>query len=165
MDINDLKKNAAKANDTAKGVIKYLVDCLYVYQQGDDDALGYFGYILAKNFCKEDSSSPSGYKPSPRYTSMIKRVRAAKNTNVVLSTMGGTWEKDYKGVDPDNYNLNFGKETMAGKETRIFINSGGHDLPFPINVRQNNKGQWKIMSGLSTMCMGVRKTKTEEGDF
>ena len=109
MDINDLKKNAAKANDTAKGVIKYLVDCLYVYQQGDDDALGYFGYILAKSFCKEDSSSPSGYKPSPRYTSMIKRVRAAKNTNVVLSTMGGTWEKDYKGVYPDNYNLDFGK--------------------------------------------------------
>ena len=165
MDKNDLEKNADKANESKQSVIKYLVDCLYVYQQGDDDALGYFGYVLSKSFCNEDSSSPSGFTPTKRYESMIKRVREAKNTNCVLSTMGGSWEEDYKDVDPDDYDINFGKETKSGKNTKKFIKAGGRDNPFPVDIRENNKGQWKIMGGLSTMCMDVRRPKSEEGDF
>ncbi|MHA1383280.1 MAG: DUF6935 domain-containing protein [Candidatus Helarchaeota archaeon] len=167
MDINTLKKNAEKATESPKSAIKYLVDCLYVYQQGDDAALGYMGYVLAKSFCREDSSSPSGYVPSQRYTNLIKSLRESRKKNAVLSTMGATWEKDYKDIDVDNYEIPFvdSKQTMMGEQTRLFINAGGRDMDFPVNVQQNNKGQWKIMSGLSTMCMDVRKTKSEAGDF
>ncbi len=165
MNIKDLEKDAKTATDTPKGAIKFLVNCLYVYQQGNDKALGYMGYVLAKSFCEEDNSSPSGYKPNKRYTGLIKSLKEHRKRNSVLSTMGGTWEQDYKDIDPDNYELPFTKETMDGEETRFFINAGGRDLDFPVNVRQNNKGQWKIMGGLSTMCMDVRPTKTEKGDF
>ncbi|TXT66695.1 MAG: hypothetical protein BAJALOKI1v1_270027 [Promethearchaeota archaeon] len=165
MDITTLKTNAMEANKSEKGAIKYLVDCLYVYQQGNDDALGYMGYVLSKSFCNEDSSSPSGFVPNPRYTNLIKGLRETQRRNSILSTMGGTWQNDYKDVDPDNYEIKFTKEMMDGKETRFFIKAGGRDREFPINVRKNNKGEWKIMGGLSTLCMDVRKTKTETEDF
>lgn len=167
MDINTLKENASKANESPKNAIKFLIDCLYVYQQGDDKALGYMGYVLAKSYCQEDSSSPSGWAPNKRYTSMIKRVREAKNKYCVLSTMGARYEKDYKDFDVDNYEPKWvdSKQSMDGKQTRIFIDAGGRDIDFPVNVQQNNKGQWKIMGGLSSMCMDVRKPKSAEGDF
>ena len=165
MDINDLKKNKDKANESQKAAIKFLIDCLYVYQQGNDDALGYMGCVLAKSFSQEDSSAPCGWKPNKRYTGLIKRVREAKNVNCVLSTMGATWEKDYKDINVDDYEPKWTKETMDGEQTRIFINAGGRDIDFPVNVQQNNKGQWKIMGGLSTMCMDVRKPKSAVGDF
>ncbi len=163
MDVSTLKKNVSSANKTAKNAIKYLVDCLYVYQQGDDSALGYMGYVLSKSFCTKDNSSPSGFKTSRRYESLIKALHDKKNT--VLSTMGGTWQKDYKDVDPDKYNIKFTKEQKKSGGLKIFIDAGGRDIDFPVTVKKNNKGQWKVTDGFSSMLMDVRKPQSEVGDF
>jgi hypothetical protein len=34
----------------------------------------------------------------------------------------------------------------------------------PVQLRQNNAGQWK-MTEYSSICTGVQKTPEEEGDF
>jgi len=51
-----------------------------------------------------------------------------------------------------------------GKGLKIFIDSGGKDMDTPLQLRQNNDGQWKLTE-YSSVCTGVRKTPEEEGDF
>lgn len=165
MDINDLEKNAKNATKDPKTAIKYFIDCLYVYQQGDDDALGYLGYVLSKKESVEDESAPSGFIPSTHAMTLIKMVREPKNVNVLLGAMGATWENDYQDVDPDNYQPKYKSQQDLGDDTlKLFIKSGGQDLPFPIRVAKNKQGQWKIME-FSSIVTGVRPPKSSERDF
>jgi hypothetical protein len=55
------------------------------------------------------------------------------------------------------------KEKQA-KGLKIFIQSGGKDMPTPVYVRENSSGQWKL-TNYSSICTGVKKTVEEEGDF
>lgn len=165
MDIKDLEKNAKMASNDPVSAIKFFINCLYVYQQGNDKALGYVGYVLSKDNLVADKTSPSGFKPSPYTLNFIKMVQEPKNVNVIIAAMGANYENDYTDVDPDNYELNITSEIDETKDDlSVFIKSGGHDLPFPINVSKNNKGQWKITE-FSSLVLGVRKPKSSERDF
>lgn len=165
MDIKTLEKNAAGATSSTTAAVKYLIDCLYVYQKGDDKALGFLGYVLSKNDLQENKQAPSGFVPSNSSLSLIKRIRAPTNQHGIVSLMGGTWEKDYKDAKPDAYELPITKEDVYGQDNRVFLKSGGRDNPYPIGLRQNASGQWKITNGLSTMVMDVRKPKSAVDDF
>ncbi|MBD3186484.1 hypothetical protein GF325_06630 [Candidatus Bathyarchaeota archaeon] len=163
MDVKTLDKIAPDANESPESAIKFLLDCLYVYQQGDEDALGYIGYVLSKSFCEEDRTAASGYKLMKRYKSLVSRI--LDDPNCIIAAMGASWEEDYKDVDPDDYELTITKQDKSKKEVKTFIKSGGRDLPFPITCRMNSSGQWKVTSGFSTILMDVRKPKSEVEDF
>ena len=165
MDTSTLKKLVDTANDSPEKAIKFLLDCLYVYQQGDDDGLGYLGFVMSKKLLSEDGNAPSGYKLGPSDMSLVKRLKEKKNEHVIIASMGANWEEDYENINVDDYSLPVEKKDTSGKDTRVFIKSGGRDIAYPIKLRQNSKGQWKITGGFSSVVMGVRKTKSEEEDF
>ena len=165
MDIKDLEKNAAKATDSPENALKYVIDCLYVYQKVNEKALGYFGYVLSKNMMQEDSSAPSGLKPGPTTLGRIKGTKEPQRKYGVLAVMGASWEEDYKDINVDNYKLKILKVDTKGDKCKITLKSGGHDNPIPIKLAKNNKGQWKITDGFTTLTRDSRKPKSEVGNF
>ncbi|MHA1684219.1 MAG: DUF6935 domain-containing protein [Promethearchaeota archaeon] len=162
MDIESLKKDAEKATETPESAVKYLIDCLYVYQMGNDDALGYLGYVINKKELDEDMTAPSGYKIRRTASGLIAEIRRKKNC--IVSSMGATWENDYEDIDVDNYTLPIQNIDELGGYKRVFLKAGGRDIPFPIKLKQNSKGEWKIFS-YSSLLMDVRKPKSEVDDF
>jgi hypothetical protein len=171
MDHKDLERDSATANDSPQNALKFLLNCLYVYQRGgkkgrgEDKALGYIGFVLSKDNLKEDRKSPSGLKPFASSLSLIKGLRQPQRLNAIISSMGATWENNYEDVDPSNYELPIVNEQEVGDRLRITLKAGGRDNPFPITLAQNNRGQWKIVGGFSSLCMDVRRPKAAVGDF
>ncbi|NVM03168.1 MAG: hypothetical protein HWN67_12570 [Candidatus Helarchaeota archaeon] len=165
MDIKDLEKNAAKATESPESAIKYVLDCLYVYQKVDDKAMGYFGYVLSKDMMREDASAPSGLKPGLTTLNRIKGTKEHQRAYGVLACMGASWEKDYKDIDVDNYKPNILKVDKDDDKAKVVLKSGGHDNPISIKLAKNNKGQWKIISGFTTLTRDSRKPKSAVGDF
>ena len=171
MDLKDLEKDAATANDSPQNALKYLLNCLYVYQRGgkkgkgEDKALGYIGFVISKDNLKEDKKSPSGLKPFATSLNLIKGLREPQRLNSILSSMGASWENNYEDIDLDNYELPIVEIKEVGDQVKIILKAGGRDNPFPITLAQNNQGQWKIVGGFSTLCMDVRRPKAAVGDF
>ncbi|MHA1298677.1 MAG: DUF6935 domain-containing protein [Candidatus Helarchaeota archaeon] len=165
MDLKDLEKNAKNATDSPTNAVKYILDVLYVYQKVDEKAVGYVGYVLSKNVMQEDPSAPSGLKPGSTTMNRIKGLKEPQRSNSILSSMGATWEKDYKDIDVDNYKLPVVKVDESGNNATVIINPGGRDNNIPIKLSKNNKGQWKITGGFSTLTMDCRKPKSVVGDF
>ena len=165
MKISDLEKDAAKATDSPEKAVKYALDCLYVYQNVDEKAVGYFGYVLSKDMMEEDSSMPSGLKPRVTTMARIKGTKEPQRKYGVLAHMGASWEKDYKDLDVDNYKPNIIKVDKKDDKATITLKSGGHDHPVNVKLAKNNKGQWKIISGFSTLTRDSRKPKSVVGDF
>ena len=173
MDLIDLKNQSETANDTPENAVKFLLNCMYVYQKGgkkgkgEDKALGYMGFVLSKDGLKENKKAESGYLPFATTLQLIKGLREPQRGNTILASMGGTWENNYEDVDPDNYELNItNTQEIAEDQVKIFIKSGGRDNPFPMTLAKNNQGQWKVMSAyFSSIVMDVRPGKATAGDF
>jgi hypothetical protein len=133
--------------------------------KGEDKALGYIGFVLSKDNLKEDKKSPSGLKPFASSLNLIKGLRQPQRYYAILSSMGASWENNYQDVDPTNYELPIVEVKEQGDKVKIILKAGGRDNPFPITLAQNNRGQWKIVGGFSTLCMDVRQPKAAVGDF
>ncbi|NMC08497.1 MAG: hypothetical protein GYA24_25030 [Candidatus Lokiarchaeota archaeon] len=165
MNIKALEKGSSAATSSPKAAVKFLLDTLYVYQQGDDGALGYLGFVLSKNDLVADENAPSKFMPSVSTLQSVKRLKDPRYANSILALMGGTWQKDYKDAKPDAYTLPVTKEDDPGNGHRVFLKSGGRDNPFPVTLKQSGSGAWKVTEGLGTICMDVRKTKTAAEDI
>ncbi|MHA1793209.1 MAG: DUF6935 domain-containing protein [Promethearchaeota archaeon] len=165
MNINALKKLVEYANDSPENAIKFLFYCLYLYQQGEDEALGYLGYVMSKKLLHEDSTSPSGLKLGPSDMGLVSRLKEPRNKNVIIASMGASWKRDYKNINVDSFSLHVEKKDKMGDDLRLFIKSGGRDLSYPIKLRKNNKKKWKITGGFSSILTGVREPKSEAEDF
>ncbi|MHA1682717.1 MAG: DUF6935 domain-containing protein [Promethearchaeota archaeon] len=164
MDVKTLEDLVSSANDSPENAIKFILDCLYVYQEGGDDkALGYMGYVLSKSYCEENMIAPCGYVLRGRYKQLVKDIN--HKPNCIVAMMGASWEDDYKGIDPDNYDLKITKKDGSEKQAKVFIKSGGRDNPVPITCKVNKDGKWKITDGFPTILMDVRKPKSDVDDF
>ncbi|MHA1380438.1 MAG: DUF6935 domain-containing protein [Candidatus Helarchaeota archaeon] len=172
LDLTDLKIQSENATETPETAIKFVLNCLYLYQtggkkrKGEDKALGYLGFVLSKSDLKEDKKSPSGFKIMPSTMSLIKGLKDPHRANAILSSMGATWVNNYQDIDVDDYELKVQRvEDLGNDRVKVFIIAGGRDNPFPLTLAKNNQGQWKIVGGFSTLCMDVRKPKSAVGDF
>jgi len=78
----------------------------------------------------------------------------------------GNSAKSYLGGTPDNgYSFDYDHPiemlpNSAPGETRskIFIQSGGKDLPTPVHLRREEDGSWRV-SNVSSMATGVKRMK------
>ncbi|UCE10247.1 MAG: hypothetical protein JSW61_14945 [Candidatus Thorarchaeota archaeon] len=119
--------------------------------------------VVSKRDSDEDDRSPSGLKLRARGGGYFVQ-QFAKNPNIARSYVGGTNENDYK-FSKSNLAMTIVREQeMGDKHLKIFIQSGGKDNPTPVQVRQNKHGQWKLTE-YSSICTGVKKPASEEGDF
>ena len=86
----------------------------------------------------------------------------ARNDGIsARSYLGGTPENGY------SYSYDHPIELLANSsrgedESKVFIQSGGKDLPSPVHLRRNDAGEWKLVN-VSSLATGVKKP--DKGDF
>ncbi|MHA2462707.1 MAG: DUF6935 domain-containing protein [Candidatus Thorarchaeota archaeon] len=107
------------------------------------------------------ANSPSGLKLGRSSSYYVTKFLESPNS--VRSYLGGSNENDYK-IDKKALTLTVTKQVDHGKGVKIFVHSGGRDMPVPAQLKKNSSGQWKLTE-YSSFCMTVKKTKTEEEDF
>ncbi|OPL19018.1 MAG: hypothetical protein AVO35_03580 [Candidatus Aegiribacteria sp. MLS_C] len=87
-----------------------------------------------------------------------------------FSNDGGNAAKSYLGGTPENgYRYDYGSPLVilpqsdrGETESKVFVQSGGKDLPSPVHLRRNEDGYWKLFN-VSSLATGVRRSG--EGDF
>jgi hypothetical protein len=81
--------------------------------------------------------------------------------NSAKSYLGGTPENNYL-FDYDHPLEMLGNSDRGELQSKIFIQSGGKDLPTPVHLRRNSEGVWKLFN-VSSLATGVKRT--EKSDF
>lgn len=151
------EKDARKPENT---IMYYLIAALNIEK---DPTLGeaMMTVVVSKNDCQDDEGSPSGLKLGRSAKYFVGQFM--KNKNIARSYVGGTPQNGYT-ISREKLTMTVTKKQDHGKGLKIFIDSGGKDMDTPVQLRQNNDGQWKLIE-YSSICTGVRKTRQEEGDF
>jgi hypothetical protein len=119
--------------------------------------------VVSKKDCLEDGRSPSGLKLNARGSGYYLK-QFMKNKNIARSYVGGTNDNDYKITKSKLKMTVVRKEERSEKSVKIFIQSGGKDLPTPVGLKRNREGLWKL-TNYSSICTGVKPPKSEEDDF
>ncbi len=151
------EKDAGKPENS---ILYYLMGALMI-EKDPDLADAMMTVVVSKKDCLEDGGSPSGLKLGRSAKYYVGQFQ--HNKNIARSYVGGTHTNGYK-YDKKNLILTVVKKEEQAKGIKIFIKSGGKDLPTPVHLRKNNDGQWKL-TNYSSICTGVKKTPKEEGDF
>jgi hypothetical protein len=151
------EKDAGKPENT---LMYYLMAALNLEK---DKKLGdaMMTLVVSKRDCSEDAKSPSGLKLGRGSSYYVTKFLESPNS--VRSYLGGSNENDYK-INKKALTLTVTRQVDHGKGVKIFVHSGGRDMPVPAQFKKNSSGQWKLTE-YSSFCMTVKKTKTEEGDF
>jgi len=87
-----------------------------------------------------------------------------------FSNDNGNSAKSYLGGSPENnylYDYSHPLEILGNSdrgelESKIFIQSGGKDMPTPVHLRKNSSGTWKLFN-VSSLATGVKRV--EKRDF
>ena len=151
------EKDAGKPENS---IMYYLIAALNI-EKDPKLAEAMMTVVVSKKDCLEDGSSPSGLKLRPSADYYIGQFKG--NKNIARSYVGGTNTNNYKYSKSDLTMTVVRKEDQS-KGVKIFIQSGGKDMPTPVYLAKNNDGQWKL-TNYSSICTGVKKTVQEEGDF
>ncbi len=83
------------------------------------------------------------------------------NGNSAKSYLGGTPENSYRCYYDHPMEM-LANSDRGDRESKIFIQSGGKDMPTPVHLRKNNNGIWKLFN-VSSMATGVKRVSS--GDF
>ncbi len=154
---SEWEKDAGKPEDA---IMYYLIAALNI-EKDPELADAMMTVVVSKRHCVESGSSPSGLKLGT--TSRYGIGQFQNNRNIARSYVGGTNTNSYK-FDKSNLTMTVVKKEEKGKGLKIFIQSGGKDMPTPVSLEKNSSGQWKLTS-YSSIYTGVKKTVEEEGDF
>jgi len=154
---SEWEKEAGKPENN---IMYYLIAALNI-EKDPDLADAMMTVVVSKRDCIEDAGSPSGQKLGRSAKYFVGQFK--QNKNIARSYVGGTYKNGYK-FNKDNLVMTVTKKQEHGKGLKIFIDSGGKDMDTPVQLQQNNAGQWKLTE-FSSIATGVRKTVEEEGDF
>lgn len=164
--INDFSKFKSSwerdASDRHESIMYYMIAALNI-ERDKNLADAMMTVVVSKKDSLEDGSSPSGLKLNPRGAGYYVN-QFAKNKNIARSYVGGTPENNYE-IDSSRLEMKVVREQELGKDKfKVFIDCGGADSPRPVQVARNKSGQWKLIE-YSSLCVGVKKSADEEGDF
>ncbi len=151
------EKDAGKPENT---IMYYLIAALNI-EKDPKLADAMMTVVVSKRDCVEHGGSPSGLKLGNSAKYFIGQFK--RNVNIARSYVGGTNTNNYK-IRKSSLIMTVVSKKDHGKGLKIFIQSGGKDLPTPLQLRKNSSGQWKL-TNYSSICTGVKKTVEEEGDF
>ena len=151
------EKDSGKPENT---ILYYIIAALNL-EKNRKTAEAMMTIVITKNDCREDGSSPSGLKLGNRAKYFVEQFLESKHN--ARSYVGGTNENDYD-IDWDKLTLTIVRKQDHMGGVKIFVQSGGRDNPVPCQLKENNKGQWKLTE-YSSFCMDVKPSKSSEGDF
>lgn len=154
---SEYEKDAGKPENS---IMYYLIAALNI-EKDPKLAEAMMTVVVSKKDCLEDGSSPSGLKLRPSSDYYIGQFK--QNKNIARSYVGGTNTNKYS-YSNSALTMTVVKTEKQDKGVKIFIQSGGKDMPTPVYLQENSSGQWKL-TNYSSICTGVKKTVEEEGDF
>ena len=154
---SEWEKDSGKPENT---IMYYLIAALNV-EKDPDLADAMMTVVVSSRDCVKDGGSPSGLKLGTSAKYFIGQFQ--NNVNIARSYVGGTNTNNYK-YSKTALTMTVVSKQDTAKGVKIFIQSGGKDLPTPLQLAKNNDGQWKL-TNYSSICTGVKKTVEEEGDF
>ncbi len=76
------------------------------------------------------------------------------------SYLGGTPENGYK-CDYDHPIKALEQSVIEETRAKIFVQSGGKDLPSPVHLRRNSSGVWKVFN-VSSLATGVKNIRIDD---
>ena len=151
------EKDAGKPENT---IMYYIIAALNV-EKDPKLADAMMSVVVTKKDCMKSGSSPSGLKLGKSAKYFIGQFK--KNKYIARSYVGGNPDNEYK-FTKSKLTMTVVKKQDHGKGVKIFIDSGGKDFDTPLQLRENSSGQWKLTE-YSSVCTGVQKTISEQGDF
>jgi len=154
---SEWEKDAGKPENT---IMYYLIAALNI-EKDPKLADAMMTLIVSKKDCVEAGTSPSGFKLGRSAAYYIGQFQG--NKNIARSYVGGTNTNNYK-ITSKELTMTVVKKQDQARGVKIFIQSGGKDMPTPVYLAKNSRGQWKL-TNYSSICTGVKKTVEEDGDF
>lgn len=169
--VEEFKKEFEIEGKTPKGAVKMYFKALSKVPTDIKLAEYLLTVVMNATELYKDDISPTGYNTGSTTQGLLKTQLLAY-PNILLSYFGGTPEKEYKdGVLGDVSKINFPpNETIVGgikvdntaekegsESGRIYVKSGGKDLPTPIYMKKNPAGLWKLSNDVSSVATGVKK--------
>ena len=151
------EKDAGKPENS---IMYYLIAALNI-EKDPKLADAMMTVVVSKKHSIASGSSPSELKLGKSAKYYIGQFK--KNPNIARSYVGGTNTNKYK-FSKSSLTMTVVRKEPQAKGVKIFIQSGGKDMPTPVYLRENSSGQWKL-TNYSSICTGVKKTVEEEGDF
>lgn len=150
-DLDTFKAQIAEKATDPKAAVKLWFDAVYVYLTVDK-ALGQEMILEMDRYKEWDSRS-----------FLTFRSQMDEKPYILFSyAKEATPENEYK-FDPNNYELVFTSEPdpnpfadqEAGAYVKLFVKSNGADLPRPITLMRNKRGEYKFYE-FSSIYVGVR---------
>ncbi|MHA1679783.1 MAG: DUF6935 domain-containing protein [Promethearchaeota archaeon] len=142
--------------------VKCFINAAYVHLSDKKIGEAMVTILTPTTYLLKNMMSPSGYKLNMNSEGYLL-MHMAENPNIVKSYMGGTDENNYE-IDEDKFVMQVVGLGVSDREATVIIQSGGKHFNSPVNLRRNNKDQWKLFN-ISNIATGVRVTEDEKYDF
>ena len=126
--------------------------CLHL-ERDPDLARAVLAMMVRKDVTVLDPSSPSGRLPGSEFEFYITQM--TREPAIARSHLGGLPEDDYA-VDPADAHIRAIEVEQSGNKAAVFMHCGGRVAPTPVWLRRNKKGRWRVITGISAMCRGIR---------
>lgn len=154
----------------ARAVARLFVEALFALEIDEPAATQAMARMSSTRHLDPAPSEPSGFRFRISDREAVRRL--VRDRNIARSYVGGRHEADYT-VDPaalcvvldQTYSAaGQGVDYPRPGEAKLFVASGGADLPRPITLARNASGEWKV-TGFSSLTTGVRPPASAAGDF
>ncbi len=155
---------------TPEGAIKMLLLALLEIENNPESAKVILSGIYNGKSLSASSGSPTGFVLGNSELFIVDQMR--KRPEIVRSYLGGTPEQNYENFDASGNTIDFPPDDTVvngiridnsirgNTEGRIYIKSGGKDLPTGIRLEQNSQGLFKISpSSVSSIATGVKQAE------
>jgi hypothetical protein len=154
----------------ARAVARLFVEAMLALERDEAAATQAMVRMCSTRSLDPAPSEPSGHCFRASEREAVKRL--LRDPNIARSYCGGRHEHDYaldlaapRVVLDEAYSARGqGVDYPRPGEAKLFVASGGADLPRPILLARNASGQWKV-TNWSSLTTGVRKPASSAGNF
>jgi hypothetical protein len=153
-----------------KAVVRLFVEALLALEVDEHAATQAMARMCSTRHLDPAPTEPSGHRFRVSDREAVKRL--LRDRNIARSYCGGHHQRDYaldlaapRVVLDEAYSARGqGVDFPRAGEAKFFVASGGADLPRPITLARNAKGEWKV-TNWSSLTTGVRPPASAAGDF
>ncbi len=151
----------SSSGTSPEGAVKcLLVAVLETYKEQNPDGKKMWGMVLPKN--ELDGQGHPGRGQQLALSQFARQIKGTRfNGAIAASYLGGTPNNGYQHAYEQSLAVDEHQSRRSEKEAKLFVRSGGKDLPSPVSLKQNKSGYWKIFE-YSSLLTGVRPVPDDD---
>lgn len=153
-----------------RAVVRLFVDAMLALERDAPAATQAMVRMCSTRHLDPAPGEPSGHRFRASEVEACRRL--LRSPNIARSYAGGHHQHDYaldatapRVTLDESYSARAqGVDYPQPGEAKLFVASGGADLPRPITLARNASGEWKV-TNFSSLTTGVRPPASARGDF